>query len=296
MSDGPSSLRNTAATGRLPSGNEAGTGGGKATEAEPGDAALPVAPADEAYDPVQPWDGPSFAGLPWALVPPAPAPTKPPRARRWSGEDVTAMLESDLLAADTELGLRQPETRKLVDVLSTQIRHASLPNGARVTFAFVVSGAGTVTSVTVTSQSAGSSSTSSAVAAATADGLVSTTVRPGAYEHGAIVEIEAIVLMSKPSNSESPVMLEVECDKGGRLAKAKELRDIPDIIPFDPTATSYGFGAIGGPLYEAPPTVDDFAPCYRPGGSFDLSDLGARSTRHVRTRVSVRALPAPVEP
>lgn len=280
-------------TGSLASvGRKGGSSAGDAAEGEGGGEPGPPGPPEEAeYDAIAPWEGSFTVGLPWALTPPPPAPTEPPRARRITGADVTAMLEGDVLAADAKLGLRQPETRKLVEALSTQIRHAPLPNGTRTTFAFVISGEGVVTSVTVTSQSAGDSSITSSVAAATAEGLVGTTIAPGAYKSGAVVEIEATVVMSKPSNGDKPVTLEVECAEEGRLGKAKELRDIPDFQPFDPTNLSYGSVAIGGSLYRAPPTVNEHAPCYQAGVGFDLSDIGAKATRRVRTRVSVRALP-----
>ena len=268
-------------------GDDAGEGPTGEGGGEPG----PPGPDADDYDAIAPWEGSFTVGLPWALTPPPAAPNKPPRQRRISGADVTAMLEGDVLAADAKLGLRQPETRKLVDALASQIRHAPLPDGTTVTFAFIVSGDGAVTAVTATTQTAGDSSVASSVAAATAEGLVGTTIRPGAYKDGAIVEIEATVVMSKPSNGDAPVKFEVECPEQGRLGKPKELRDIPDFVPFDPNNLAYGSVAIGGSLYRAPPTVKEYAPCYQLGGSFDMSDMGAKATRQVRTRVHVRPIP-----
>lgn len=241
-------------------------------------------------DPFPPGPPPT-AGWKELTMPPPKAPTAPPKRKKLTSEELTAMIEGDILRKDAELGLRQPETQKLTSALASELRMADLPDGARITFDVTVSRDGEVVAIVPGAQSAGDGSVALEVAASAKNALAKKKIGLGAFKSGAVVRISTTVVMAKPSGSTKAVTLVTECPRGGRMAKARELRDIPDIVPFDPTSPSYGSVAIGGSLYEARKTVDDFAPCFQLGGGFDLSDIGAKDTRQVRTNVSVRALP-----
>lgn len=249
---------------------------------------------DEGFDPQSedPFPPPPpHAGWDELTKPPAKAATTPPKRRKLTSEELTAMMEGDLLRKDGELGLRQPETQKLTSALASELRLADLPDGTRITFDVVLSREGEVVAIVPEAQSGGDGAVALDVAASAKKALAKKKIGLGAFTSGAVVRVSTTVVMAKPSGSTHALTLNVKCSREGRMGKARELRDIPDIVPVDPNSLSYGSVAIEGPLYAAKKTVDDFAPCFQIGGGFDLSDIGAKETRQVRTSVSVRGLP-----
>jgi len=228
-------------------------------------------------------------GLPDAL--PAPAPTAPPQ-RRHDPDAATRLLEDGLVVHDGQLGLAFPGARQIGAAIASSARlHAPPVSAAR--FVAHVGSDGRVSSLRYLSGDAGSEIGWAEVAAAAKLSLASAQLDlRGSLSGGALVTVDVT------SNLELPSGAGRRRRPPRRRAQVRHMEK--PTWPWAPRVGPRGSWREEGSWTSLSPDVSGFCappeatlpPCdpgdtLCPGGRFDVSDIGARPSRVVRTQVEV---------